>query len=78
MGRTDFPRGNHQQLIDSITQKLWPLGDEMRFVPGHGPLSTFGQERQDNPFVADAVTGYNGAEKGEVDLISQRTSKRWS
>ncbi len=78
VGRTDFPRGNHQQLIDSITGKLWPLGDQMRFVPGHGPLSTFGQERQDNPFVADAVTGYGGAEKGEADLVSQRLSKRWS
>ncbi|MEZ5946566.1 MAG: MBL fold metallo-hydrolase [Hyphomonas sp.] len=55
IGRTDFPRGNHQQLIDSIVQKLWPLGSEMRFVPGHGPLSTFGQERQDNPYVADHV-----------------------
>ncbi len=57
IGRTDFPRGNHQQLIRSITQKLWPLGNEMRFVPGHGPMSTFGQERMDNPFVADAVIG---------------------
>lgn len=57
VGRTDFPRGNHQQLIDSITQKLWPLGPNMRFVPGHGPMSTFGQERQDNPFVADSVLG---------------------
>ena len=55
IGRTDFPRGNHQQLIDSITTKLWPLGNEMRFVPGHGPLSTFGQERQTNGFVADSV-----------------------
>lgn len=57
VGRTDLPRGNHQQLIDSITQKLWPLGNDMRFVPGHGPISTFGQERQDNPFVADRVLG---------------------
>lgn len=53
IGRTDFPRGNHQQLIDSITTKLWPLGPDIRFVPGHGPLSTFGQERADNPFVSD-------------------------
>lgn len=78
VGRTDFPRGNHQQLIDSITGKLWPLGNEMRFVPGHGPLSTFGQERQDNPFVSDAITGYGGAATEEVDEIRQRLSKRWS
>ena len=55
IGRTDFPRGNHQQLLDSITQKLWPLGPQMRFVPGHGPMSTFGHERQTNGFVADSV-----------------------
>jgi hydroxyacylglutathione hydrolase len=55
IGRTDFPRGNHQDLIDAITQKLWPLGDNVQFVPGHGPMSTFGQERQTNPFVADRV-----------------------
>jgi glyoxylase-like metal-dependent hydrolase (beta-lactamase superfamily II) len=57
IGRTDFPRGDHQQLIQSITGRLWPLGDDVRFVPGHGPMSTFGQERQTNPFVADAVLG---------------------
>lgn len=55
IGRTDFPRGNHQQLIDSITQKLWPLGNDMRFVPGHNEMSTFGQERASNMFVADSV-----------------------
>lgn len=53
IGRTDFPRGNHQQLIDSIRGKLFPLGDEVEFVCGHGPNSTFGRERQTNPFVAD-------------------------
>ena len=53
IGRTDFPRGNHQQLIDSIREKLFPLGDDVRFVPGHGPMSTFGDERIDNPYVAD-------------------------
>lgn len=53
IGRTDFPRGNHQQLISSIREKLFPLGDDVRFVPGHGPMSTFGDERIDNPFVAD-------------------------
>lgn len=78
IGRTDFPRGNHQQLIDSITGKLWPLGNEMRFVPGHGPMSTFGHERQSNPFVADAVTGYAGTEKGETNEIDQKLAKRWS
>ncbi len=57
VGRTDFPRGDHQALIGSIVEKLWPLGAAMRFVPGHGPLSTFGQERRDNPFVADSVLG---------------------
>ncbi|MBL1430205.1 MAG: MBL fold metallo-hydrolase [Robiginitomaculum sp.] len=55
IGRTDFPKGNHQQLLDSITQKLWPLGNDMRFVPGHGPMSTFGEERASNQFVGDAV-----------------------
>lgn len=57
IGRTDFPRGNHQQLIDSITGKLWPLGDDVRFVPGHGPVSTFGDERRSNPFVGDDALG---------------------
>jgi hydroxyacylglutathione hydrolase len=55
IGRTDFPRGDYQQLIDSITGKLWPLGDDVTFVPGHNALSTFGAERRSNPFVADAV-----------------------
>lgn len=51
IGRTDFPQGNHAQLIDSITQRLWPMGDDTVFIPGHGPESTFGRERQDNPYV---------------------------
>jgi glyoxylase-like metal-dependent hydrolase (beta-lactamase superfamily II) len=51
IGRTDFPQGNHAQLIASITQRLWPMGDETVFIPGHGPESTFGEERQSNPFV---------------------------
>lgn len=55
IGRTDFPRGDMQTLLNSISQKLWPLGNEVTFVPGHGPLSTFGAERQTNPFVGDAV-----------------------
>ncbi|MDO3387376.1 MBL fold metallo-hydrolase [Gilvimarinus sp. SDUM040013] len=57
VGRTDFPRGNQQQLIDSIHSKLWPLGDHIQFVPGHGPTSTFGAERASNPFVADKHFG---------------------
>lgn len=55
IGRTDFPRGDHAALIEAITTKLWPLGDDVAFVPGHGPMSTFGQERRSNPFVGDAV-----------------------
>ena len=51
IGRTDFPRGNHQQLIDSITQRLWPMGDQTVFIPGHGPESSFGRERKSNPYV---------------------------
>jgi hydroxyacylglutathione hydrolase len=57
IGRTDFPRGNHDQLIASIREKLFPLGDDITFIPGHGPTSTFGQERQTNPFVADTRFG---------------------
>jgi len=53
IGRTDFPRGDHQTLLDSIRNRLWPLGDDVTFVPGHGPTSTFGHERQTNPYVAD-------------------------
>lgn len=53
IGRTDFPGGNHQQLIDSIRKKLFPLGNDVRFLPGHGPLSTFGEERKHNPYVGD-------------------------
>ncbi|MDO1558755.1 MBL fold metallo-hydrolase [Brevundimonas sp. 2R-24] len=55
IGRTDFPRGNHQDLLDAITGRLWPLGDDVRFVPGHGPMSTFGDERRSNPFVSDSA-----------------------
>jgi glyoxylase-like metal-dependent hydrolase (beta-lactamase superfamily II) len=55
IGRTDFPRGNHQHLLDAITGRLWPLGGETRFVCGHGPMSTFAHERAANPFVADHI-----------------------
>lgn len=51
IGRTDFPRGDYQTLIDSIQLKLWPLGDDIEFIPGHGPTSTFGEEMRSNPFV---------------------------
>ncbi|AJK44741.1 MBL fold metallo-hydrolase [Burkholderia plantarii] len=57
IGRTDFPRGNHEDLVRSIREKLWPLGDDVTFVPGHGPVSTFGDERSTNPFVADRRFG---------------------
>jgi glyoxylase-like metal-dependent hydrolase (beta-lactamase superfamily II) len=57
IGRTDFPMGNHDQLVASIREKLFPLGDDITFIPGHGPTSTFGQERRSNPFVADSRYG---------------------
>ena len=53
IGRTDFPRGNHADLVRSIRERLFPLGDDIQFVPGHGPMSTFGRERQFNPYVSD-------------------------
>ena len=55
IGRTDFPLGNHQQLVESITGRLWPLGDDTAFVPGHGPMSTFAHERKTNGYVSDYV-----------------------
>ena len=57
IGRTDFPKGDHQALVTSIREKLFPLGDDITFIPGHGPTSTFGQERLTNPFVADSQYG---------------------
>lgn len=53
IGRTDFPKGNLDDLLNAITTKLWPLGDDVTFVPGHGPMSTFGDERRSNPYVSD-------------------------
>ncbi len=55
IGRTDFPRGDYDTLIASIRDKLWPLGNDVEFIPGHGPMSTFGEERRNNPFVGDGV-----------------------
>lgn len=53
IGRTDFPQGNHAQLLESIRQRLWPMGDETVFIPGHGPEGTLGQERRFNPYVGE-------------------------
>ena len=58
IGRTDFPQGDSNTLIASIKTKLWPLGSDVTFVPGHGPESTFGRERASNPFVADEMPLY--------------------
>ena len=52
IGRTDFPRGDHETLIRSIKERLFPLGDDVDFVPGHGPMSTLGEERKYNPFLS--------------------------
>ncbi len=51
IGRTDFPKGDHDTLINSIIHKLLPLGDDVTFIPGHGPCSTFGHERKFNSFL---------------------------
>jgi hydroxyacylglutathione hydrolase len=56
IGRTDFPRGKRRDLLDSIRNRLFPLGDAVRFIPGHGPMSTFGAERRSNPFVGAGRT----------------------
>lgn len=53
IGRTDFPKGDQATLIHSIREKLFPLGDDITFLPGHGPTSTFGDERKNNPYVGD-------------------------
>ncbi len=55
IGRTDFPGGDHATLLRSIREQLWTLGDDVTFIPGHGPLSTFGEERRSNPFVGDGM-----------------------
>ena len=53
IGRTDFPQGDHDTLIASIKERLWPMGNDTVFIPGHGPESSFGRERKTNPYVAD-------------------------
>lgn len=55
IGRTDFPQGNHADLINAITNKLLPLGDDVKFVPGHGPMSTLGHERVSNPYLTQPI-----------------------
>lgn len=55
IGRSDFPGGNYEQLIASIRGKLFPLGEDVAFVPGHGGMSTMGEERRSNPFVGDGA-----------------------
>lgn len=52
IGRTDFPYGDHDALIAAIKTKLFPLGDDIAFICGHGPMSTFGEEKRSNPFLA--------------------------
>lgn len=51
IGRTDFPKGDYDTLLKSIRTHLWSLPDEVRFIPGHGPMSTIGYEKETNPFV---------------------------
>ena len=57
LGELIYPGGNFDDLIQSVKDKLWPLGRDIEFIPGHGPMSTFEAERQSNPFVSDAVLG---------------------
>ncbi|WP_242096501.1 MULTISPECIES: MBL fold metallo-hydrolase [unclassified Sphingomonas] len=55
VGRTDMAQGDHATLVRSIVETLWPMGGDTAFIPGHGPMSSFAQERAGNPFVGDAV-----------------------
>ena len=68
IGRTDFPRGDYDTLIRSITERLLPMGDDVTFVPGHGPTSTLGEERRTNPFLVDPER-YRGHPEIRVDEI---------
>lgn len=54
IGRTDFPRGDHETLLTSIREQVWTLGDDVTLLPGHGPTTTVGQERAHNPFLQGA------------------------
>lgn len=54
IGRTDFPRGDHQTLLNSIRTRIWSLGDDVTLLPGHGPTTTVGEERANNPFLQGA------------------------
>ena len=54
IGRTDFPRGDHATLLRSIRERIWPLGDDVTLLPGHGPATTVGEERAHNPFLQGA------------------------
>jgi len=57
VGRTDFPLSDPEALVRSCVDRLWPMGEEVAFVPGHGPMSTIGHERRTNPFVGDDALG---------------------
>ncbi len=63
IGRTDFPYGDHAALLRSIATRVLPLGDDVRFLCGHGPSSTIGHERRTNPFLADLLTETGGAHR---------------
>jgi len=64
IGRTDFPKGDHATLIRSIKERLLPLGDDIQFVPGHGPASTFGRERVSNPYLVGGMSAPNSSGPG--------------
>ena len=55
IGRTDFPYGDTKALVTAVRTKLFPLGDDIVFICGHGPAGTFGEERETNPFVGEAA-----------------------
>lgn len=55
IGRTDLPGGDHELLLRGIREKLWPLGDDVKVLPGHGSATTLGHERKTNPFVGEAA-----------------------